>query len=155
MGWAPTADTLALAENKCTKQRFSGYTIVQPTVDTGQPPRPGALFLIRNGPEKSGKTYGKYWDTSVSCFCERKLGISTTSLLSSGEQSLILVCGSIYGMHSNYSYIIISISYILSDILSGTYSDIIFFLFDFLSAINSGILSEVYSDIQSGLSLGP
>mmetsp|Transcript_7069 Transcript_7069/g.11524 ORF Transcript_7069/g.11524 Transcript_7069/m.11524 type:complete len:421 (+) Transcript_7069:58-1320(+) len=35
VGWAPTADTLALAENKCTKQRFSGYTIVQPTMDTG------------------------------------------------------------------------------------------------------------------------
>ncbi|CAL1130770.1 unnamed protein product [Cladocopium goreaui] len=35
VGWAPTADTLALAENKCTKQRFQGYTIVQPTVNTG------------------------------------------------------------------------------------------------------------------------
>ena len=34
VGWAPTADTLALAENKCTKERFTGFTIVQPTVTT-------------------------------------------------------------------------------------------------------------------------
>mmetsp|Transcript_103366 Transcript_103366/g.126296 ORF Transcript_103366/g.126296 Transcript_103366/m.126296 type:complete len:346 (-) Transcript_103366:122-1159(-) len=31
VGWAPTADTLALAENKCTKQRFTGFTMVQPS----------------------------------------------------------------------------------------------------------------------------
>jgi len=34
VGWAPTADTLALAENKCTKERFTGFTMVQPTVTT-------------------------------------------------------------------------------------------------------------------------
>eukprot|EP00438_Fugacium_kawagutii_P022465 Skav232351 [mRNA] locus=scaffold2646:396434:398740:+ [translate_table: standard] len=35
VGWAPTEDTLALAENKCTKERYSGFTIVAPTFNTG------------------------------------------------------------------------------------------------------------------------
>eukprot|EP00435_Cladocopium_sp_Y103_P075793 s11_g65.t1 len=40
VGWAPTADTLALAENKCTKERFTGFTIIQPT---------DALATLMNG----------------------------------------------------------------------------------------------------------
>lgn len=34
VGWAPTADTLALAENKCTKERFTGFEMVQPSTTT-------------------------------------------------------------------------------------------------------------------------
>ena len=31
VGWAPTPDTLSLVTNKCTKKRFEGYTMVNPT----------------------------------------------------------------------------------------------------------------------------
>ncbi|CAK8985284.1 Hypothetical protein (Fragment) [Durusdinium trenchii] len=48
VGWAPTADTLALVENKCTKARFSGFTIVQPTA-TGPNANQNALETLMNG----------------------------------------------------------------------------------------------------------
>ena len=40
VGWAPTNDGLAIVENRCTttgekRGRFLGYTIITPTVDTG------------------------------------------------------------------------------------------------------------------------
>lgn len=48
VGWAPTADTLALAENKCTKERFTGFTMVQPTVTTANANN-DALVTLMNG----------------------------------------------------------------------------------------------------------
>ncbi|CAK8985288.1 unnamed protein product [Durusdinium trenchii] len=48
VGWAPTADTLALVENKCTKSRFTGFTIVNPTVSTGNANQ-DALTTLMNG----------------------------------------------------------------------------------------------------------
>jgi len=49
VGWAPTADTLALAENKCTKQRFTGFTMVKPTVDTGNANNDALKTLLDGG----------------------------------------------------------------------------------------------------------
>ncbi|CAK8990447.1 unnamed protein product [Durusdinium trenchii] len=48
IGWAPTADTLALVENKCSKSRFTGFTIVAPTVSTGNANQ-DALTTLMNG----------------------------------------------------------------------------------------------------------
>ena len=36
-GWAPTADTLAMVVNPCTGEKFSGYTMIVPTVTDGTP----------------------------------------------------------------------------------------------------------------------
>ena len=47
-GWAPTADTLALVENPCTGDKFSGYTIIPPTVSGGTT-NDDALRTLLNG----------------------------------------------------------------------------------------------------------
>jgi hypothetical protein len=36
-GWAPTANTLAVVVNPCTGEKFSGYTMIAPTVTDGTP----------------------------------------------------------------------------------------------------------------------
>ena len=93
VGWAPTADTLALAENKCTKQRFQGYTIVQPTVNTGHGPVP---FYDPVG--MVGKNMGYH---SFSFFC-LKMGITVDNhyIIYFLRVNIVsdLPCGSIYGI---------------------------------------------------------
>ena len=60
VGWAPTADTLALAENKCTKKRFTGFTMVKPTVSTGWLGTWGVVkkrTLLETCPRKCSKSW--------------------------------------------------------------------------------------------------
>ena len=134
VGWAPTADTLALAENKCTKQRFQGYTMVQPMVNTG--PGPG-VFVWTMGAEPQKMTSKNDFPKSEHSFW-----------LAMWKHT----CNTQYTHHYAYIYIYL---YVYSDILSGIYSDI---LSDILSGIysdtHSGILSRIYSDILSDILSG-
>ena len=61
VGWAPTADTLALAENKCTKERFTGFTIVQPTVTTANANNEACWTEKRIGEDEGFDHFFRWW----------------------------------------------------------------------------------------------
>jgi len=48
VGWAPTSDTLSLNTNGCTGETFTGFTTIDPTVDTGRA-NDDALQTLLNG----------------------------------------------------------------------------------------------------------
>jgi len=49
VGWAPTADTLALSTNVCTGDRFSGFTMVAPPESSTMGPNDAALSMLLSG----------------------------------------------------------------------------------------------------------
>lgn len=49
VGWAPTADALAMVTNQCTGNRFSGYEVVTPDAYDSLPANDAAMQMLRNG----------------------------------------------------------------------------------------------------------
>ena len=91
VGWAPTADTLALAENKCTKERFTGFTMVQPTVttanannDAGWKKKLVNFWMIQDG-LSSGREWFIWSELGVSIF-PTKIHYSMGSRLESNSR---------------------------------------------------------------------